>query len=72
MAHLRLNIIGMTGPACQEKIERALCDVPGVWVAVICLDQGYGDVEYADDNGPSSAQLIDAVGQAGYSARIGG
>jgi P-type Cu+ transporter len=72
MAHLRLNIDGMKGPACQQKIERALRGVPGVWAAVICLAQEYGDVEYTDDNGPSVTQLVDAVSRAGYSAKIGG
>ena len=48
MAHLRINISGMTGPACQAKIERALLTLPGMWAAVVCLDQGYADIEYAD------------------------
>ena len=72
MAHLRLNITGMTGPACQARIERALLQLPGMWSAVICLDQGYADVEYADDLGPSPEDVVGAVRGAGYGARIGG
>ncbi len=72
MGHLRLNVTGMQGPACQDKIERELGRVPGVWAAVTCLDQGYLDVEYADDNGPAADALIAAVRKAGYSARLGG
>ena len=69
MAHLRLNVTGMRGPACQEKIERALGRVPGVWAVVTCLDPGYLDVEYADDNGPDTEALIGAVERAGYRAK---
>lgn len=72
MAHLRLNVTGMKGPTCQATIERELGSVPGVWVVVTCLDQGYLDVEYADDNGPDAETLIGAVERAGYQARIGG
>ncbi len=72
MAHLRLNLMGMTGPACQAKVERELQRLPRVWAAVTCLDQGYADVEYADDGGPEAEELIAAVCRAGYSALIGG
>jgi cation transport ATPase len=72
MAHLRLNLSGLKGPACQRKIERGVGGLPGVWAAVVCLDQSYMDVEYADDNGPDAEALIAAVRKAGYSARIGG
>ena len=72
MAHLRLNVSGMKGPACQKKIEQALLQLPGMWVAVVCLDDGYLDVEYADDNGPTVEDLLGAIARAGYSARLGG
>lgn len=72
MAHLRLNISGMTDPTCQARIERALLQLPGMWSAVICLDQGYADIEYADDVGPSPDEVVEAVRGAGYGARIGG
>ena len=72
MAHLRFNVRGMKGPACQARIEQELERLPGMWVAVICLDPAYMDVEYADDNGPSAEEMIAAVERAGYSARISG
>ncbi len=72
MAHIRLNISGMQGPAGQERVERALRDLPGVWAAVVCLDQNYADVEYMDDYGPSTDDLVTALADAGYTARIGG
>jgi copper chaperone CopZ len=72
MAHMRLNISGMRGVPCQEKVERALKGLPGVWAAVVCLDQGYVDVEYQDDYGPATEEMIAVVKEAGYGARVGG
>ena len=46
MAHLRFNITGMTGPLCQQKIERALSALPGIYSAVVCLERGYADDGY--------------------------
>jgi copper chaperone CopZ len=71
MAHLRLNIAGMTGIPCQQKIEQALTDLPGMYSAVVCLERGYADVEYGEDR-LTSAQVIQAISQAGYQARLGG
>lgn len=71
MAHLRLNIQGMTGIPCQQKIERALHALPGMYSAVVCLERGYADVEYGEDR-VTSAQVMEAIQQAGYEARIGG
>jgi len=72
MAHLRLNISGVQGVAAQEKVERALRSLPGVWTAVVCLDQGYADVEYVDDYGPTPDDMLGAIARAGYLARVGG
>ena len=71
MAHLRLNISGMTGPPCQQKIERALTALPGMYSAVVCLERGYADVEYGEDR-LTSEQVMEAINQAGYQARLGG
>jgi Cu+-exporting ATPase len=71
MAHLRLNISGMTGIACQQKIERALDALPGMYSAVVCLDRGYADVEYGEDR-LTSEQVMQAIQDAGYQARLGG
>lgn len=71
MAHLRLNIQGMTGIPCQQKIERALSTLPGMYSAVVCLDRGYADVEYGEDR-LTSHEVIQAIEKAGYQAKIGG
>jgi copper chaperone CopZ len=71
MAHLRLNISGMTGPPCQRKIERALNSLPGIYTAVVCLDRGYADVEYGEDL-LSADDLMQAISDVGYPAKLGG
>jgi P-type Cu+ transporter len=71
MAHLRFNIAGMTGIPCQQKIERALSALPGIYSAVVCLDRGYAEVEYGEDR-LTSDQVMTAISQAGYQARLGG
>lgn len=71
VAHLRLNISGMTGTLCQQKIERALIALPGIYSAVVCLDLGYADVEYGEDR-LTREDVLQAIGGAGYSARLGG
>lgn len=71
MAHLRLNITGMTGTPCQQKIERALNALPGMYSAVVCLDRGYADVEYGEDR-LTSEQVMQAIDKAGYHAKLGG
>ena len=71
MAHLRLNISGMTGTPCQQKIERALSSLPGMYSAVVCLDRGYADVEYGEDR-LTSGEVMRAIEKAGYQAKIGG
>ncbi|MGE0354905.1 MAG: heavy-metal-associated domain-containing protein [Gemmatimonadales bacterium] len=71
MAHLRFNIRGMTGPACQQKIEQALAGLPGVYAAVVCLDQGYADVEFGEDR-VLEDRIVARIREAGYEARLGG
>jgi copper chaperone CopZ len=71
MAHLRLNIAGMTGAPCQQKIERALGALPGMYSAVVCLERGYADVEYGEDR-LTGDEVMQAIRKAGYQARLGG
>jgi copper chaperone CopZ len=71
MAHLRFNISGMTGTPCQQKIETRLAALPGIYSAIVCLDQGYADVEYSEDRvGPDD--VMRAIAAAGYRAIMGG
>ena len=61
----------MTGTACQQKIERALTELPGVYSAVVCLDRGYADVDFGEDR-LSANEVIQTINKAGYQARLGG
>ena len=71
MAHLRLNIAGMTGTPCQQKIERALVALPGMYSAVVCLERGYADVDYGEDK-LTADQVVSTIEQTGYRAQVGG
>ena len=71
MAHLRLNISGMTGPPCQRKVERVLTALPGMYAAVVCLERGHADVEYGEDR-LTAEDIIQVIGEAGYGAKLGG
>ena len=71
MTHLRLAVAGMTGVACRQKIERVVLDLPGVETAVVCLGQGYADVEY-EETALDPQRLLETIAQAGYRARIAG
>ncbi|MEO8199619.1 MAG: heavy metal-associated domain-containing protein [Gemmatimonadota bacterium] len=71
MAHLRLNIDGMTGTLCQKKIERALTELPGIYSAVVCLDRGYADLDYGEDL-LTREDVMKTIAAAGYAARLGG
>jgi Cu+-exporting ATPase len=61
----------MTGTPCQQKIERALLALPGIYSAVVCLDRGYADVEYGEDR-LTREDLLRTIAEAGYPARLGG
>jgi copper chaperone CopZ len=71
MAHLRINIGGMTGVPCQQRIEDRIRDLHGVHAVVICLERGHADVEYADED-VDPERILAAIADAGYAARIGG
>ena len=71
MANVKLRITGMTCGHCQAKVEKALKGVSGVYTAVIDLPDGEAEVDFDDDQ-VTTAQLIGAVTQAGYGAKLGG
>lgn len=56
-------------PSCVAKIERELRELPGVVDAKVHFASGRIEVEH--DPGRVEAQrLVDAVGRAGYVARV--
>jgi copper chaperone len=71
MANVKLRITGMTCGHCQTKVATALKGVSGVYSAVVDLTDGEAEVDFDDDQ-VTPTQLIRAVEQAGYGARLGG
>jgi len=71
LANVKLRITGMTCGHCLAKVEKALKGVSGVYSAVVDLPDGEAEVDFDDDQ-VTTAQLIVAVTQAGYGAKLGG
>ncbi|KVA13382.1 copper-transporting ATPase [Burkholderia ubonensis] len=64
--HAELDIGGMTCASCAGRVEQALANVPGVARASVNLATERATVDAAA--GVTTAQLVDAVEQAGYQA----
>ena len=71
MAKLTLKVSGMTCGHCQKRVETALTQVPGVFGAVVDLQDGNAEVDYDDDTA-TIEELTAAVAKAGYSATLDG
>ncbi|HEV8509840.1 MAG TPA: heavy-metal-associated domain-containing protein [Gemmatimonadales bacterium] len=71
MANVKLRVTGMTCGHCQAKVEKALKSVSGVYSAVVELPNGAAQVDFDDDR-LTTAQLIAAVQQTGYGAKLAG
>ncbi|WP_080414970.1 heavy metal translocating P-type ATPase [Burkholderia ubonensis] len=65
-APIELEIEGMTCASCVARVEKALAGVPGVTRASVNLATERATVDAAA--GVTTAQLVDAVRQAGYQA----
>ena len=71
MATLKLRVTGMTCGHCQAKVEKALKQTAGVYSAIVDLMDGEAEVDF-DDDAVMIAQLVAAVEEAGYGARLAG
>jgi copper chaperone len=71
MGKLTLKITGMTCGHCQQTVEKALEKVPGVYGAVVDLQNATAEVDYDDDTATPD-ELTDAVAKAGYAAVLQG
>jgi copper chaperone CopZ len=71
MATLKLRVTGMTCAHCQAKVEQALRGTAGVFSAVVDLPDGEAEVDF-DDDAATVEQVIRAVQQAGYGAKLAG
>jgi copper chaperone CopZ len=71
MASAKFKVTGMTCGHCQQTVEQALKGVNGVYSAVVDLQDGEAEVDFNDD-AVTAHQLVAAVKQAGYSAKLAG
>ncbi|HXF96461.1 MAG TPA: heavy-metal-associated domain-containing protein [Gemmatimonadales bacterium] len=71
MATAKLWVTGMTCGHCQTKVANALKSVPGVYSAVVDLQDGEAEVDF-DDDIVTADRLLAAVEHAGYKARLAG
>jgi Cu+-exporting ATPase len=67
-AALSLDVSGLTCASCVSRVEKALGQVPGVLSASVNLANGRATVETAGE--APVRELIGAVEQAGYEARL--
>lgn len=71
MSGLKLKITGMTCGHCQKRVETALTQVPGVFSAVVDLQDATAEVDFDDDTA-TIEELTAAVARAGYTASVDG
>lgn len=71
MATLKLRVTGMTCGHCQLTVEQALKGTAGVYSAIVDLSDGEAEVDF-DDDAVTALQLVAAVEQAGYGAKLAG
>jgi copper chaperone len=71
MATLKLRVTGMTCTHCQAKVAKALQGTAGVYSAIVDLQAGEAEIDF-DDDSVTQQQLVAAVAQAGYGAKLAG
>jgi copper chaperone CopZ len=65
---LKLNVSGMTCPACVKNVKGTLNDVKGVKESSVYLKEGRAEVKA--ENGTKPESLCDAIKQAGYGCTV--
>jgi copper chaperone len=71
MANVKLRVTGMTCGHCQAKVEQALKGITGVYSAIVDLPDGQAEIDFNDDQ-VTTEQMLSAISQAGYSAKVAG
>lgn len=71
MATLKLRVDGMTGTACEERIERALRAERGVFGAVANREEHCVEVDVEDDEADID-RVLEIVRNEGYEAKLAG
>jgi len=65
---IKLNISGMTCPACVKNVKGTLNEVNGVKESTVYLKEGKAEVKAAD--GTKAEAMCDAVKKAGYGCSV--
>lgn len=65
---VKLNISGMTCPACVKNVKESLGDVKGVKESSVYLKDGRAEVKADDSLKPEA--MCDAIKQAGYGCKV--
>ncbi len=65
---VKLNVSGMTCPACVKNVKGTLNDVNGVKESSVYLKEGKAEVKAADSTKPEA--MCDAVKKAGYGCTV--
>lgn len=67
----KFRVDGMTGRACEQKVQQEVRALPGVFGAVASHTDHCLEVDFEDDE-VGFREIIAAVDRAGYSARLVG
>ncbi len=65
---VKLNVSGMTCPACVKNVKESLGEVKGVKDASVYLKEGRAEVKA--ENGTKPEAMCDAIKQAGYGCSV--
>ena len=65
-----LSVTGMTCSHCAQHVSEAIRGVPGVYSAVVDLNQNQAVVRWNPSTSPAVEALIQAVQEAGFQARV--
>lgn len=65
---IKLNVSGMTCPACVKNVKGTLNDVSGVKESTVYLKEGKAEVKASD--GTKAETMCDAVKKAGYGCSV--
>lgn len=65
---VKLNVSGMTCPACVKNVKGTLNEVNGVKESTVYLKEGKAEVKAAD--GTKAEAMCDAVKKAGYGCSV--
>lgn len=65
---VKLNVSGMTCPACVKNVKGTLNEVSGVKESTVYLKEGKAEVKAAD--GTKAEAMCDAVKKAGYGCTV--